>query len=69
MADKKWNAEKGVWEIDGTPVTYRVTWTSDDPGGEQHTREFSDVDQGYSFYEDTKKSANAYSVTWEHVPW
>jgi hypothetical protein len=69
MGEKEWNAEKGNWEIDGIPVTYRVTWRSVDSGGEQHTRDFSDVDQGYSFYQDMQKSGGAYDVTWAHVPW
>jgi hypothetical protein len=68
MSKKEWNTASGNWEIDGIPVTYRVSWKSMDDG-EQHTREFTDVDQGYDFYEDMQKSAHSYAVTWEHIPW
>lgn len=68
MSEKKWNKEKGNWEVDGTPVTYRVTWRSVDGGGEHHEREFSNIDHGYDFYQDMLKYAGAYAVTWEHTP-
>lgn len=69
MSEKAWNADAGRWEIDGVPVTYRVSWTSVDPAREQHTKEFTDVDQGYSFYEQMQRTAGTYAVTWDHVPW
>lgn len=68
MGEKAWNAAAGRWEIDGVPVTYRVTWKSMD-SGEEHSREFNDVDQGYSYYEMKQRDANSYGATWEHVPW
>lgn len=69
MSDKVWNADAANWEIDGVPVTYRVSWTVMDSGGERRTEETTNVDQGYGFYEDMKRSANAYKVTWGHIPW
>ena len=68
MPDKQWNEVARNWEIDGIPVTYRVSWkqTSD---GSEHSREFLDLDQGYSFFQDMKKGAGAYAVMWDHVPW
>lgn len=68
MNNKRWNPEKGNWEIDGNSVIYRVSWKSIDDGDE-HARDFTDVDQGYSFYESMQKTAGAIHVTWEHVPW
>jgi hypothetical protein len=67
MGEKNWNAERQIWEVDGVPCTYRVTWKSVD-GGEEHTREFTDVDQGYDFYLGLQKSAQSYGATWEHLP-
>ncbi|MDQ7903527.1 hypothetical protein RB614_03240 [Phytohabitans sp. ZYX-F-186] len=49
MGEKQWNAATGRWEIDGVPIAYRVTWKVVDTG-EEHTREFNDVDQGYEFH-------------------
>ena len=46
MGEKKWNTEKGRWEIDRRSRHLWVTWRSVDSGGEQHTEDFSDVDQG-----------------------
>jgi hypothetical protein len=69
MSEKKWNQETNNWEIDGVPVTsvtYRVTWKIIDDGDE-HEREFADVDQGYDFYQNMKKSPNSYAVTWDHI--
>lgn len=68
MGGKEWNVEKGIWEIDGTPVIYRVTWKVID-SGEERTRDFTDIDQGHEFYQDQQKSPYAYRVTWEHIPW
>ncbi|KYH45441.1 hypothetical protein AZH51_16065 [Branchiibius sp. NY16-3462-2] len=64
LGGAQWDGAK--WTVDGVPVTYRVTWKTYD--GEDHEREFTDIDQGYSFYEDMQKGASAYRVTWEHVP-
>lgn len=70
MSEKAWNAITGQWEINGVPITYRVTWKDyDDAGRETHEREFDDVDQGYSFYEDMRRSADVFAVTWDHIPW
>lgn len=66
MGEKKWNAERGNWEIDGKPVTYTVSWTNIDTGHD-HTEEFTDVDQGHSFFEQLRKSPHAISVKWDHV--
>lgn len=68
MGEKKWNAEKGNWEIDGAPVVYRVTWKSVDDA-EEHAKEFTDVDRGYDFYMGKRGSADSYAATWEHIPW
>ena len=69
MGEKKWNDKTGHWEIDGVQVTYRVTWRSVDEGGAEHTKEFTDIDAGYAFYQGMKNSAEAYDATWEHIPW
>lgn len=68
MGEKKWNAASGRWEIDGVPIRYRVTWREFD-SGEEHAREFDDVDQGYEFYRLMQRDANSYRATWEHIPW
>ncbi len=68
MGEKNWNAEKDRWEIDGVPIHYRVTWKSIDDG-EEHTREFTDVDQGYDFYQQKQRSRHSYGATWEHLPY
>ena len=68
MSEKLWNDKSKNWEIDGEPVTYRVTWISTSDRSEQ-LREFADVDQGYSFYLDLKKGSGAHAVTWGHMPW
>lgn len=65
LGGKQWDGSR--WTVDGVPVTYRVTWRTD--GGVHHQEEFSDIDQGYSFYEAMQKSANAYGVTWDHIPY
>jgi hypothetical protein len=64
--EKVWTGSR--WEIDGVPITYKVTWTDIDTG-EQQEREFTDIDQGYSFYEWCKKSRLCSGATWDHVPW
>jgi hypothetical protein len=43
-----------------------VTWLVTDGDGERQVRDFTDVDQGYWFYEDMRKGTGALSVTWEH---
>lgn len=68
MGEKSWNATTGKWEIGGVPITYRVTWKVTDTG-EIRTEEFDDVDQGYDFYQQKKRTAGAYGATWEHIPW
>lgn len=68
MGEKKWNATTGRWEIDGVPITYRVTWKSIDTG-EEHVRDFNDIDQGYDFYQLMQRDAYSIKVTWDHVPW
>ncbi|QJU54528.1 hypothetical protein SCB71_15480 [Herbiconiux sp. KACC 21604] len=67
MGEKKWN--NGVWEIDGVPITYRVTWKTYESPDEVFSEEFSDVDNGYDFYEMKKRSADNFAVTWDHIPW
>ena len=68
MGEKKWNKRTSNWEIDGVPVTYTVSWENIDDGG-YYTKEFSDVDQGYDFYQQRLKDANCINVTWQHNPW
>lgn len=63
---KRWNGSN--WEVDGEQVTYRVTWRSSDDDS-THQREFTDIDQGYSFYEMVQKDARSHGARWEHVPW
>jgi len=69
MGEKQWNAARNTWEIDGVPVTYRVTWKSVDEGGAEHAEEFTNIDHGYDLYLSMKKSAHAYGATWEHLPY
>lgn len=68
MSEKKMNPVTREWEIDGVPITYRVTWKSPDTG-EDHSKDFVDVDNGYDFYQQMQRSVKASSVTWDHVPW
>ena len=49
-------------------TNYKVTWRSVDEGGVTYERIFENLDHGWDFYQDQLKSANAYAVTWEHVP-
>lgn len=69
MSEKAWNASTGEWEIDGVPITYRVTWKTFEPAGAERSREFSDIDQGHSFYEMMRRDSNSFDATWEHVPY
>ena len=58
---------------------YRVTWKEfNDPRAgfpghpdcsmTEFVRDFTDIDQGYDFYQDLDKaSSHAYEVTWEHI--
>ncbi|MGW5097806.1 hypothetical protein ACWEQ1_26050 [Streptomyces nodosus] len=68
MAEKKMNPVTRRWEIDGVPITYRVTWKNINTG-EEHAEDFNDVDQGYDFYQMMQRDAYAIKVTWDHVPW
>lgn len=45
-------------------AVYRVTWKSVEPAQEDHERVFTDIDQGYSFYEMMQRDANSYAVRW-----
>jgi hypothetical protein len=65
MSKREWN--KGNWEVDGEPVTYRVTYRSVDDGGTEHVEEFTNIDHGHDFFLSVKNSAGAYDATWEHV--
>ena len=67
MGEKKWNGKTGDWEIDGVPITYTVSWKNIDDGG-CYTKEFSDVDHGYDFYQQKQKNSSCINVTWEHNP-
>jgi hypothetical protein len=49
-------------------LNYRVTWRSLDEGGTTHEKVFTSRDYGWDFYEMKRKSADAYAVTWEHIP-
>lgn len=50
-------------------LNYRVTWDSvDDEGVTSHEQIFTSRDQGWGFYENMKRTAGAYAVTWEHIP-
>jgi len=68
MGEKKWNKKTDNWEIDGVPVTYTVTWTNINDG-KYYTKEFSDIDNGYEYYQWLLKGANCINVTWNHIPW
>ena len=63
---KRWNAEKDRWEIDGEPISYRVSWKNIDEPGE-FERIFTDVDQAYDFYQSKRKSYGSYGATYEHL--
>jgi hypothetical protein len=65
MSEKRWNHEKQMWEIDGQPCegpVWQVTWRWD--GGEQASRAFPNVDQGYSYYQMMQKDPRAFNVRW-----
>lgn len=49
-------------------LNYRVTWRSVGANGETREKVFTSRDQGWDFYQDMQKSANAYGATWEHIP-
>lgn len=61
---KYWDGQR--WFVDGEPVTYRVAWTTN---GEPHEERFTDIDQGYSFYELMQKDADVFGVRFDHLPW
>lgn len=68
--------EEGEGEVRHEPTSgyedpslnYRVTWRSVDEGGTTHEQVFTSRDQGWDFYEQKQKSADAYAVTWDHIP-
>lgn len=64
VGERNWTGSN--WEVDGKPVTYRVTWQSYDDG-ETHVKDFADVDDGYEYYQWRSKGARGYNVTWEHI--
>lgn len=68
MAEKKLNKKTNKWEIDGVPITYKVSWKDIDDGLD-YSMEFSDVDQGYDYYQQKLKNASCIKVTWQHIPW
>ena len=53
---------------DDPSLNYRVTWQSVDESGATHERVFDDRDNGWDFYQDKQGSADAYGVTWDHIP-
>ena len=61
---RRWTGSR--WEHNGVPITYRVGWKSLDDG-EEHSKEYSNIDHAWDYYNDLKKSARAYAVTYEHV--
>lgn len=54
MAEREWNDKTRTWEVDGNPLTYRVSWKTGH--GEQHSRDFASIDDGYEYYQWLKKS-------------
>lgn len=64
VGDKVWNDATDNWEKDGQPYTYRVTWS--DIEGNQSTKDFADVDQGWDYYQDRQK--DSFGATWDHIP-
>jgi len=66
--EKIFNKKTGNWEINGEPVTYKVTWKNTDDG-KQYVEEFTSIDHGYDFYKSRQKCAFSINVTWEHAPW
>lgn len=69
MAEREWNYKSGTWEVDGEPLTYRVSWKTGH--GEHHSRDFASIDEGWEYYQWLKKSprkmANGlYAV---HIEW
>lgn len=49
-------------------LNYVVSWTVIDSGGETREERFTSRDQGWDFYQSMQRSADAYNVTWDHVP-
>ena len=63
---KQWNVEKDRWEVNGEPISYRVTWKETDEPGE-FERIFTDVDQTYDFYQSKLKGRGSYGAAYEHL--
>lgn len=69
MRKKQWNKHRQQWEVldDDTGevliVTYTVSWTKE---GVRYSKDFTDVDNGYDFYERMRKNWDAYDVEWKH---
>lgn len=66
LGEKLWNKDDQVWNVDGEPISYRVSWTSS-TDQQDRTRDFDDIDNGYDFYQDCLKDAGCLNVTWAHV--
>lgn len=66
VTGKSWNKETGRWEVDGQPISYRVTWRNFDDS-EEHEQIFNDVDQAYDFYQSKRKGRESYGATYEHL--
>lgn len=61
---RRWTGSR--WEHNGVPITYRVGWKSLDDG-QEHSRDYSNIDHAWDYYNDLKKSVHAIAVTYEHV--
>jgi hypothetical protein len=66
MTDEAAYSASSKREVEEVLTHYRVTWKSIETG-ELHVREFSDVDQGYSYYELMQRDSKSYGATWDHV--
>ena len=38
-----------------------------DAGGQRDSRDFTDIDNGWDFYQMLKKGITAYNVSWDHI--
>lgn len=49
-------------------LNYRVTWRSMKESGKTYEKVFTGRDEGWDFYQNRQRSADAYGETWEHIP-
>ena len=64
---KYWNPNRGTWEKDGNPYTYRVSY-KDRRDDQLYTKDYVDIDNGYEDYQYYDKQWYTDGTSWDHIP-